>query len=149
MIPFDSILQVVDKRIYSLHKLWSSYHIHKSTQDSVEFYGVSCDEGKLFVLFKNGDKFIYSGVQDDLLKYLDAGEDIYPLLTDLNNGKYSKEPTDATLTEVPLKEVALQFCRMQDHIVMTNGMWATDRPDLFKNQPHFDLMFQLKFEDPE
>jgi hypothetical protein len=29
MIPYDSILQMVNGKVYSLHHIWSSFHIHQ------------------------------------------------------------------------------------------------------------------------
>jgi hypothetical protein len=146
MIPYDSILQLVNGKVYSLHHIWSSYHIHVSAEESVVFYGVSPADGQLLIAYKNGKQFIYSGIPADMITGLDRGEDIYPLLSDLENDKYPKEQTDASITQVPLQDVIDNFCLMQDHIAMTNGLWATDVPEKFKDHPDFNLLFQIRFE---
>ena len=147
MIPYNSILQLVDGRIYSLHHIWSSFHIHQPDFEALRFYGVSPADSQVIVAHTEGDTFIYKDLPAEMIKDLDEQQNIESTLAKIIGGNYQKEACHFSITEVSLQEVVDTFCRMQDHIAMTNGFWATDRPELFKGQPHYELLFPLKFRD--
>lgn len=145
MIPYDSTLQLVNGKVYSLHHLWSSFHIHQPDYEAIRFYGVSMADRQVIVVQTVGQNFIYKHLPETLVDDLDNGKDIETNLGKIIGGNFEKESCDAHITEVPLQDVLDAFCQMQDYIATSNGLWATDRPDLFKGKPHADLMFQLKF----
>lgn len=39
---------------------------------------------------------------------------------------------------------AKNLADLQHHKDTTVGLWATDRPELFKDHPHFGLLFEIK-----
>jgi hypothetical protein len=133
MIPYDSILQLVNGKVYSLHHMWSSFHIHQPDYETIRFYAVSPAERQVIVAQTDGQHFIYKNLPETLVDALDRGIDIADSLRQIIGGQYEKDVCDAHITEVPLQDVLDAFCRMQDFITSTNGLWATDRPDLFKD----------------
>jgi len=55
---------------------------------------------------------------------------------------------DAELTQIPSINITerdrVEELKSLNHYKDTTiGLWATDKPELFKNHPNFDLLFQL------
>jgi hypothetical protein len=145
MIPYDSILQLVNGKVYSLHHIWTSFHIHQPDYEAIRFYGVSSADRQVIVVQTDRQNFIYKDLPATLVDELDTGKDIERNLGQIIGGNFEKEICDAYITEVPLEDVLDAFCQMQDYIATSSGLWATDRPDLFKGKPHADLLFRLQF----
>jgi hypothetical protein len=146
MIPYSSILQLVDGQIYSLHHIWSSFHIYKPASETVGYIGISLRDQELLVCYCSGDQYIYQGIPGKTLNVLQEEKNIDAFLPELQNGSYEKRLTDGSITPVPVQDVLDVFCRMQDHIVFTSGLWATDVPDKFADHPAHHLLFPIKFE---
>ena len=145
MIPYDSILQLVNGKVYSLHHIWSSFHIHQPDYEAIRFYGVSPADRQVIVVQTDGHNFIYKELPETLVNDLDKEIAVEANLGTIIGGNFEKERCDAHITEVPIQDLLDTFCQMQDYITTSSGLWATDRPDLFKGQPHADLLFHLKF----
>jgi len=146
MIPYDSILQLVNGKVYSLHHIWSSFHIHQPDYDAIRFYGVSPTDREVIIVQTDGQNFIYKDLPETLVNNLEKGNDLEANLGKIIGGNFVREACDAHITEVHIQDVLDTFCQMQDYIATSSGFWATDRPDLFKGQLHADVLFQLKFE---
>jgi hypothetical protein len=146
MIPYDSILQLVNGKVYSLHHIWSSFHIHQPDYEAIRFFGVSPADRQVIVVQPDGHNFIFKDLPESLINDLDDGNNIEENLGKIIGGNYEKRVCDAHITEVPLQDVLDAFCQMQDYITTSSGLWATDVPENFKGHPAYDLLFQLKFE---
>ncbi|QEM05003.1 hypothetical protein DIU31_016315 [Mucilaginibacter rubeus] len=145
MIPYDSILQLVNGKVYSLHHIWSSFHIHQPDYEAIRFYGVSPADRQVIVVQTDGQNVIYKDLPETPIDELDTGKDIETNLGRIIGGNFEKETCDAYITEVPLEDVLDAFCQMQDYIATSSGLWATDRPDLFKGKPNAEFLFHLQF----
>lgn len=147
MIAYDSILQLVNGKIYSLHHIWSNFHIRQPDYAAIRFYAVSPEARQAIVVQTDGQNLIYTDLPEALVKTLDEQTDLENKLGELIGGNYPKEPCDAYITEVAVQDVLDAFCRMQDYVSTSSGLWATDRPDLFRGHPNADQLFQLKFDE--
>ena len=82
MIPYDSILQLVNGKVYSLHHIWSSFHIHQPDYEAIRFYGLSPEDRQVIVVQTDGHNFIYKDLPELLVNDLDNGRDV-----EINLGK--------------------------------------------------------------
>jgi hypothetical protein len=149
MMPYDSILQLVNGKVYSVHHIWSSFHIHQPDYEAIRFYGVSPEDRQVIVVQTDGQDFIYKNLPELLLNDLDKSKDVESNLGKVIGGNFDKEACDAFITEVPLQDLLDTFCQMQDYITTSSGLWATDVPEKFKDHPAHKLLFQLQYDQPE
>lgn len=62
------------------------------------------------------------------------------------HSKLLLDQTDTTYEEL---QTAIKQLRDVEHYTHhTTGLWATDRPDLFNQHEHFNVMYQLNFWAP-
>ena len=113
MIPYNSILQLVDGRIYSLHHIWSSFHIHQPDFEALRFYGVSPADSQVIVAHTEGDTFIYKDLPAEMINDLDRQKNIASNLAKIIGSDYQKETCDVSITEVSLQDVVDTFCRIK------------------------------------
>jgi hypothetical protein len=147
MITYDATLQYVKGKVYELKGLDSAFHVRQPRSHLVAFYAPEHYNQELFVQLTSGEKMIFEQVAETTLAALEpVNADINSIYNQLKAQNQPKRSTDAELVPVDVKEVIDLFCLMQYHISTTNGLWATDRPDIFKGQASRDLLFQLLFE---
>lgn len=149
MTDYNAILQYVNGEVYELEGLDSAFHVHKPGSASVAFYAPEHYRKELFVQLVNGDKMIFEQVSEDTLARLEPNNaDIEKVFGELSAQNQPHRKCDATVAPVDLKDLVTMVCRMQYHITTTNGLWATDEPDAFKEHPAHHLLWQIMF-DPK
>jgi hypothetical protein len=136
MTDFDATLQYVNGKVYELKGLDSAFHVHQPKSHLIAFYAPEHYNKELFVQLTSGEKMIFEQV---------AEEDINKVYQQLLEAKQAKRESGAELVEVSAKQLVDLFCQMQYHIITTNGLWATDEPDTFKNHPAFKSLWQVWF----
>jgi hypothetical protein len=149
MIPYDSILQMVNGKVYSMHHLWSSFHLHQPDYEAIQFYAVSPNDREVVVAQLEHGTSIYHDVPTDVIAALDNETNVEQYLAAVISGGFKKEDCDGYITEVPIQDVLDTFCHMQDFIAISSGLWATDVPERFKDHPAYELLFRLKYNQPE
>jgi hypothetical protein len=146
MTDYNAILQYVNGKVYELEGLDSAFHVHQPNSDIIAFYGPEHYNKELFVQLLSGEKIIFEQVPETVLANLEPNDadidGIYRHLTEINQPKRN---TDAALIPVDLEELVDVMCQMQYHITTTNGLWATDVPDEFKDHPVYHLLWQVLF----
>lgn len=146
MTDYQAILQYVTGNIYELKGLDSGFHIHQPKSDLIAFYAPERYNKEIFVQLVSGEKMIFEQVTEELMAAVEpvnaAFDSIYQQFL---NGKQPKRQTNAELVRVDLKQLVDVFCKMQYHIMVTNGLWATDEPDAFKDHPSHALLWQVWF----
>lgn len=147
MKDYNAILQYVNGTIYELDGLDSAFHIHQPKSDLVAFYGPEHHNKEIFVQLADGRKMIFEQVPEELMAAVEPVntdfDSVYQQLLDI---KQPKRRTDAEIVRVDLKQLVDVVCEMQYHITVTNGLWATDRPDVFKDHPSHRLLWQIRFQ---
>jgi hypothetical protein len=89
---------------------------------------------------------IFEQVPEAIMASLEpADADIDAMYQQLIEAKHPKRNTDAALILVDLKELVNIVCELQYHITTTNGLWATDIPEKFKDHPAHHLLWQIWF----
>jgi hypothetical protein len=151
MTEYDATLQYVNGKVYELKGLDSAFHVHQPKSHLVAFYAPGHYNKELFVQLTNGEKMIFERVPEETMAALEpAGVNINKVYGQLVENNQPKRQTDAELVQVEVKELVDLFCQMQYHIVTTNGLWATDEPDAFKEHSAYKLLYQLWFKaDPK
>jgi hypothetical protein len=146
MTNYNAILQYVNGKVYELKGLDSAFHIHQPPSDIIAFYGPEHHNNELFVQLVSGEKMIFEQVPEPVMSSLEPeGADINAVYQQLIKTKQPKRNTNAALIPVDLKELVNVVCEMQYHITTTNGLWATDVPDKFKDHPAHHLLWQIWF----
>jgi hypothetical protein len=146
MIDYGAILQTVNGKVYELKGLDSAFHIHQPESYIIDFYAPEHCNKELFVQLKSGEKMIFEQISEDMMAALEpANADINKVYHWLIYINHPKRASDAELSAVDLKDLIDAFCQMQYHIATTNGLWATDEPDAFKDHPAFKLLWQVWF----
>lgn len=146
MTNYNAILQYVNGKVYELKGLDSAFHIHQPESYIIAFYAPEHYNKELFVQLKSGEKMIFEQVSEDVMTALEpADADINKVYHWLIHANQPKRATEAQVIPVDIKELVDLICHMQDHIATTNGLWATDEPDAFKDHPAHKLLWQLSF----
>jgi hypothetical protein len=146
MTDYDATLQYVNGKVYELRGLDSAFHVHQPKSHLVAFYAPEHYNKELFVQLTSGEKMIFEQVPEKTMAALEpAGADINRLYRELVENNQPKRQTAAELIPVDVKELVDLFCQMQYHIITTNGLWATDEPNRFKDHPDFKLLWQVWF----
>ena len=139
-------LQLVNGTVYELKGLDSAFHVHQSESDLIAFYAPEHYNKELFVQLNSGEKIIFEQVPEETMAGLEPPDaDVNTVYRRLIENNQPKRSTDAALVSVDLEEIVDLFCQMQYHIVTTNGLWATDEPDAFKDHPAFKLLSRIWF----
>ncbi|SDE35285.1 hypothetical protein SAMN05216464_105319 [Mucilaginibacter pineti] len=147
MTDYNAILQTVNGKVYELKGLDSAFHLHQPNSGVVGFYAPEHYNKELFIHLKGGDQFIFEQVPEEVMAALEPEDaDIDSVYHQLIGSNQPKRISDAEIIPVDLKELVDVFCQMQYHITTTNGLWATDEPDAFKNHPAHHLLWQIGFE---
>jgi hypothetical protein len=149
MIAYDSILQLVNGKVYSLHHLWSSFHVHQPDYEAIRFYAISPADCQVVVAQVENGTYIYHDIPAEIAEALDNEKNVEQNLGTVISGNFKKEDCDGYITEVPLQDVLDTFCHMQDFIATSSGLWVTDMPEKFKDHPAYELLFRLTFSQPK
>ena len=148
MIDYTTILQIVNGHVYELKGLDSAFHLHQPNSGTIAFFAPEHYNKELFVQLKSGDQFIFEQVPEDLLASLEPeGANIDQVYQELIKKTQPKRTANAELLPVELKDLLDVFCKMQYHITVTNGLWATDEPDKLKDSQAHHLLWQIWFKD--
>lgn len=143
---YNATLQYVKGKVYELKGLDSAFHVHQPDSELVAFYAPEHYNKELFVQLTSGEKLIFEQVSEEILNSLEpASANIDQQYQDLLDKGQLKRATDAALLPVDLQELVNIVCEMQNHITATNGLWATDLPDEFKDHPKYHLLWQIRF----
>lgn len=147
-MDYTATLQIVNGHVYELKGLDSAFHLHHPNSGTIAFFAPEHYNNELFVQLKSGDQFIFEQVSEKVLASLEPeGGNIDQVYEELLKKDQPKRTANAELLPVELKDLLDVFCKMQYHITVTNGLWATDEPDKFKDHPAHHLLWQIGFKD--
>jgi hypothetical protein len=150
MTDYNATLQYVNGKVYELKGLDSAFHIHEPQSENLAFYAPEHYNQELFIQLKNGEKMIFEQVPEVLMASLEPNDaNIDAVYQQLVSVHQPKRATDAALREVALKDLVDLVCHMQYFITTTNGLWATDEPDAFRDHPARHLLWQVLFKPNE
>lgn len=110
---------------------------------NIQYIGYSKPLKQLYVHFRNGNRYIYQKVSVDQWQARHNYEKI--------NHYYNREikgigyfKTDECLKQIPNEYVMSAYNKLEYYATLTEGMWATDRPDLVVDPQN--ILFELKVE---
>jgi hypothetical protein len=89
----------------------------------------------LFAQLRSGEKFVFEQVAEKVLDELKEQPAIEKHYHNLVTFQAPCRKVTWQLVPVDLQELVDTFCQMQNQITITNGLWATDVPEKFKDHP--------------
>jgi hypothetical protein len=136
LIVIDGVLHNTS---HELNKFELSYH--HPISNNVDYLGFNKKDNQLFVQFKNGKSYMYFDVSKEAIELWNTSRPAGNYLANCIKGYFRYHESDLFAEVASPTSVAEAYKKLLHHYDTTVGLYATDRPDLIKDEQK--VLFQL------